>query len=129
MGFPVIRPCNFANAMKEPVKVTLPIKVPSRIVTPVVLAPIPGVARNSAIETSAEAPPPKALKIPTSSGIEVISTERAAAIPITPPRTTPTMIQVQSTFGVFWVWSTVAMTARSIAKAARPFPLRAVAGD
>ena len=82
--------------MNEPEKVTLPIKVPSRIVTPVVLAPIPGVARNSAIATSAEAPPPKALKIPTSSGIAVISTERAAAPPIIPPRTTPTKIQVQS---------------------------------
>ena len=126
MGFPVIRPCNFANAMNEPEKVTLPIKVPSRIVTPVVLAPIPGVARNSTIATSAEAPPPKALKIPTSSGIAVISTKRAAVPPITPPRTTPTRIQVQSRI---WVSSTVAMTARSIARAARPFPLRAVAGD
>ena len=126
MGFPVIKPCNFANAMKEPVKVTLPIKVPSRIVTPVVLTPIPGVATNSAIATSAEAPPPKALNIPTSSGIEVISTERAAAPPITPPMTTPTRIQVQS---IHPVSSTVAMIARSIARAARPFPFRAVAGD
>ena len=126
IGFPVSSPCSLAKAMNEPENVTPPISVPRRIVTPVVPAPTAGAVTNSATATSADAPPPKPLKMPTSCGIWVISTLRAAKPPITPPIAMPIRIPVHERISAS---TTVAMIAMSIARAASALPPRAVAGD
>ncbi len=112
--------------MKEPVKVTAPIRVPIMIVTPVVPMPIAGLPLNSAIATRAEAPPPKPLKMPTIWGIAVICTRRAATAPIRLPSTTPIRIPFQVRISAS---TTVATIATSIASEASALPPRAVAGD
>ena len=112
--------------MNEPEKVIPPINVPIMMVIPVVLTPTAGDATNSATATKADAPPPNALKMPTNWGILVISTKRAAIPPIDPPNTIPIRIPVQGRIS----WSAnVATIASNMARAAKPLPARAVAGD
>ena len=64
--------------------------------------------------------------MPTSCGMDVIWTVRAATPPATPPMATPMRIPDQDRISVS---TTVATMARNMAAAARALPPRAVAGD
>ena len=128
-GLPVTTPCSLPKAMKLPDRVTAPISVPRTIVAAEAAAkspPPPATRRNSAPATAADAPPPKPLKAATSWGIAVIWIVRARTAPARAPATTDaaTVGQLRISF-----WSTVTSTATSMARAARAFPERAVAGD
>jgi len=145
-GLPVTIPWSLPKATKLPERVTPPIRVLRAIVLPEATSRPPAptaraasattdpappgsrgwARRNSAAATTADAPPPSPLKMPTSWGISVISTVRARTSPIREPRTTPTRIAVQSRT---WFSTRVATIATSMALAARALPLRADAGE
>ena len=119
-----MNPCNLPNAIKLPVNVSVPTKIDTTIV-PIVNADMSPVFRNSAAATSAEALPPKPLKIATICGIWVISTFRAKVAPITDPIIIPTSIIWRS---ILPYDNRVASIAISMPEAAIKFPLRAVLG-
>ena len=95
MARPLTRSCSFPNAMKLPDNVTAPMKVPSMMVTPT-SAPTSAASEvslwNSPEATSAEAPPPRPLKMATICGIAVIFMVRARTAPAPAPSTMPPAI-------------------------------------
>ena len=68
-GLPVISPCSLANATRLPDRVTAPISIEIPMVTPPNRSSDSAAAwlmrTNSAPATTAEAPPPEPLKMPT----------------------------------------------------------------
>ncbi len=128
-GAPVIRFCSFPKAIRLPEKVTVPINVPAMMLTPestVITSVPPRRRKNSEIATSAEAPPPKPLKMPTICGMAVICTACADTPPMSAPTIAPTRIICQ--FAKL-VSSSVTMMARAIPVAAMMLPDLAVVGD
>ena len=81
---------------------------------------------SSAAAITAEAAPPKPLKIATSCGIEVIATLRAENAPIAEPTMAPARMNSQDAISLP---TTVAMIATNIASADIRLPFRAVAGE
>ena len=129
MGFPDTSPWSLPNATKLPEKVTAPMRQEMAIVNPspsTRAVPDDWTRTSSPAATRAEAPPPNPLKMPTSWGMSVIFTVRAATPPISEPITMPaTMaVQLRTSFS-----TSVATMAMSMANAAKRFPARAVAGD
>ena len=67
MGFPLINPCNFPNAIKLPVNVNVPINILREIVKIAKVA-VESAEKLSEHATRADAPPPKPLNIATIAG-------------------------------------------------------------
>ena len=67
MGLPLMKPCNLPKAIKLPVNVNVPTNTAKTIVLAkkIVCWEVPYLFNSSAVATSAEAPPPKPLKIAT----------------------------------------------------------------
>jgi hypothetical protein len=127
MGLPVIQPLSLPLAMMLPEKVTVPMRIESAMVT-AVTAPNPYTSplaywASSAPDTSAEASPPNPLNTATSSGMAVISTVRASATPISPPRASPPRIRGHDRISCR---KRVATTATSMPREASALPVRAV---
>ena len=82
---------SLAKATRDPVKVTAPMSAVRAAATASWLSARPRstASMNEAEATSTEAPPPKPLNSATSSGMEVIWSRRARAVPMSPPRARP----------------------------------------
>ena len=122
MGLPDTSPWSLPNATTLPENVTVPMRQEMAMVNPSPRAraePDDWTRNNSAAATRAEAPPPNPLKMPTSWGMSVIFTVRAATPPMSEPNTIPATMPVQLTT---WFSISVATMAMSMAKAAKRFP-------
>ena len=85
IGRPLRSSCSFANATSEPANEIEPIRAESTVDTIGVVSRLPLAMWNSAIATSAAAPPPTPLNRATICGIAVIFTLRAPTTPTTEP--------------------------------------------
>ena len=123
-----MKPCNFPKAIKLPVNVRVPMKIDTIIVVTrnVDWSEVPNLEKNSAVATSADAPPPNPLKIATIWGICVISTRNAKVAPIMEPIIIPIAISLKSKPPKD---ETVAKIAISIPIEAMAFPVLAVLGE
>ena len=93
IGRPVINSFNFAQAIKLPVKVTLPIIIERTTVDPTNGVKF-GVSSYAAQPTNKLESPPKPLSSATISGIEVIAISLANRTPIIVPTSIPTIIHL-----------------------------------
>ncbi len=128
IGRPVISSWSFANAIREPEKLTAPMTHASSVGSSVSsgISPASGISSwYSDSATAATAPPPTPLNRATICGIAVIFTARAETTPITVPSAMPRMIRPKFSISGS---SSVATTAINIPIAASTLPRRAVRG-